>query len=246
MSNVAVHLEGDLAVRIARVLLAERGVHIGMFGDAPTGGRVRSIDTLERADVLIAEAGSLSPELEDDAGRLRLPVISPGPLEAPVDAVRIAVTDVANPSHVVLAAADGELRDNRELVHATAAWTTHGRPLRSGVAATFPDPVGPRWAVPADPPPAGYPLIGLAAPVDGAFAAASLRVVLGTGDGVEDVTFGVVDQREFLTAVMLAAAALTAADGAYTAGLQGPVDQGGVFLDYVTKAGLVVGRFDRT
>lgn len=244
MSTVAVHLEGDVAVRIARVLLAERGVNIAMFGDAPTGGRVRSVADLKGADVVIGE--DLPDELLTEAAELGLPIVSPGPAESPEHASQSVIGDAANPIHVVLAAADTELRDNRELVHATAAWTEPGRPLRGGVAATFPDPVGPRWAIEADAPPAPYPLIGLAAPIDSDYAGASLRVVLGTDDGVEDITFGVVDHRAFLRAATLSAAALAAVDGAYTAGVQGPVDPGGAFLEYTIRAGVVVGRFDRS
>ena len=33
---------------------------------------------------------------------------------------------------------------------------------------------------------------------------------------------------------------------AYTAGVQGPADPGGVFFEYITAAGLVVGRFERS
>ena len=246
MSNVAVHVEGDLAVRIARTLLAERGVRVGMFGEAPTGGRVQSINDLAAADVMIADHGDLTEELEAQVIERGLPIIASGSHPSPADATRVIVADGANAVHLAIATADHQLHDHREFVHATAAWTTVGRPLRSGVAATFPEPVGPRWAEDAPPPAAGYPLIGLAAPIEDTYAAASLRIVVGTGDGVEDVTFGIVDHRDFMTAALLAAAALAALEGAYTAGVQSPADRSGIFLEHASRAGLVVGHFERS
>jgi len=246
MSNVAVHVEGDLAVRIARTLLAERGVQVGMFGDAPIGGRVHRIKDLATADVVIVEHGDMTEELEAQALERSLPMVSSGPHPSPTHAAQVIVADAANPVHLVIAAAGDQLGDHRELVHATAAWTTSGRPLRSGTAATFPEPVGPQWADGAPPPPAEYPVIGLAAPTDSSYAAASLRIVVGSGDGVEDVTFGIVDHREFLIAALLAAAALTAVEGAYASGVQSPADPSGIFFDNASRAGLVVGSFERS
>ncbi len=246
MSNVAVHVESDLAVRIARTLLAERDVHIGMFGDSPTGGRVRAVSDLALADVLIADHDDLDSELSSEATERDVTIVSAGPQPEPSDPSRVIVADVANPVHLALAAADHQLQDHREIVHGTAAWTTRGRPLRSGLAATFPEPIGPRWAEEAPPPPAQYPVVGLSAPIDHEYAAASLRIALGTGDGVEDVTFGIVDHRDFLTAALLSAAALAAIDGAYASGVQSPADLSGVFLEHASRTGLVIGRFERS
>jgi len=246
MSNIAVHVESDLAVRITRTLLAERDVNVGVFGESPTGGRVRPISDLSLADVLIADQQDLDSEIQSQAVERGVPIISAGPQPEPSDASRVVVADVANPVHLAVAAAEHQLRDHREIVHGTAAWTTQGRPLRSGIAATFPEPIGPRWANDAPPPSAQYPVVGLCSPIDEDYAAASLRIALGTGDGVEDVTFGIVDHREFLTAALLSAAALAAIDGAYASGVQSPADLGGVFLEHASRTGLVIGQFERS
>ena len=61
------------------------------------------------------------------------------------------------------------------------AWTEPGTPLRRGEAISFPDPVGPRWATRR---PSGQGTTAYAAPVEGEWAAALVRVTSAGTDGV--------------------------------------------------------------
>lgn len=247
MNRIAVHAAGDMAVRVARTLLAERGIRVGMFGDSPDRGRVSRITDLAGADVLIVECEEqLDPSLVDEAIERNIPIVLAAD-EPDLDyGDHVVIAGAANPIHVTIAVAAREFHVAGELIQATAAWTTPGRPLRAGTAVTFPEPVGPLWAVEAIAPPAPFPVHGLEAPTDSDYTAAVVRLLFGTGDGVEDVTYGVVDLRVFLVAAALAAAGLAASAGVYLPGVQAPADPDGVFLDAITRAGITVGQFRRS
>jgi hypothetical protein len=77
------------------------------------------------------------------------------------------------------------------------SYTTLGPPLHSGTATQFPKPIGSVWARAKD----GF----LVAPVEGSLAGASAR---------GDITIGVTDNREFLTALAAMGPALQHITGA--------------------------------
>lgn len=103
----------------------------------------------------------------------------------------------------------------------TIAWTEPGRPRRRGVPTAFPDPVGMLWSKERAP---GR----LAATTDGEWGGASV-VVEGVG---ERRIVGVSDQAAHLEAMVLAATAWIAGEGAYTStGLQPAAEAGAALLD---------------
>lgn len=107
-------------------------------------------------------------------------------------------------SHQAAMAADGE--------PLTIAWTEPGRPLRSGVAVPFPDPVGSLWAEDRS----NGDARRLAAPVAGGWAGA--LVMVGDPRRPSRVV-GVADDARHLEAMALAAATVTVARGRYPTGV---------------------------
>lgn len=112
------------------------------------------------------------------------------------------------------------------------AWTVSGAPLEAGEAVNFPPPAGPRWAGLTQ----GSSLPGkvayLAAPIDDGW--------MGLLAEVNGRTTAVADDADFLRGIFLAAAALTAARGAYPSGPGRPADPAGTFLRTAQKMGLEI------
>ncbi len=112
------------------------------------------------------------------------------------------------------------------------AWTVPGPPLGGGEAVNFPPPAGPRWAGRTQ----GSSLPGqvayLAAPVDDSW--------MGLLADVDGQQMAVADDAGFLRGIFLAAAALSAARGAYPPGPGRPADPAGMFLRTAQKIGLEI------
>lgn len=112
------------------------------------------------------------------------------------------------------------------------AWTVSGQPLGGGEAVNFPPPTGPRWAGRTQ----GSSLPGevayLAAPVDDSW--------MGLLADVDGRKMAVADDADFLRGIFLAAAALSAARGAYPPGPGRPADPDGMFLRTAQKMGMEI------
>lgn len=121
------------------------------------------------------------------------------------------------------------------------AWTEPGRSLRRGEAIPFPEPVGPRWAVP-------QPDVGVmrrfAAPVEGDWAGAVARVTVGAADGVRVRVLGVADLAPHLEGLALAAGA--AAISEYPYGTATPEVRAEHYLAAALEAGLDVASYSTT
>ena len=121
---------------------------------------------------------------------------------------------------------------NTEAEKTRLAWTVPGQPLGGGEAVNFPPPAGPRWAGRTQ----GSSLPGevayLAAPIDDPW--------MGLLADVDGRKMAVADDAGFLRGIFLAAAALSAARGAYPPGPGRPADPNGVFLRTAQKMGLEI------
>lgn len=244
VTRVALHVGGELAVRATRVLLAESGVEVGLFDDESKSGRLHQVEALNEWDVLVVEEMSATARPHVDAAfELAIPVVlatETPPLSGPSVTMVVGVLEGAR---LAAALADMGLVTNNELIDARLAWTVPGPPLTDGVAVTFPDPIGPLWAHREPHPTTEFASGGLAAPTDGQWRGITARLATGSGDGVHQQTYGVVDDRQFLDGVVLAAAALAAAQGAYPPGHNGPGDSAGIFLRIAQESGMDIASF---
>ena len=227
-------------MRASRVLLAERGVHVGLFDDEAPTPRVERVESIEDWHALLVDEISFASRIWIDRA-----------LEQNVAVVIGTTAEGLDPgeSSVIHQVLDGPglaaalASFDPEAVVPTAArlaWTETGHPLAEGVAVTFPDPVGPLWAERAGVVDAPFPTTALVAPTNGRWRAATAQV---TGASGVVSTYGVADDRSFFDGVVMAAAALAAADGAYPSGINGPGDTGGVFWRLAREAGLEVASF---
>ena len=242
--RIAVHVSGELGVRTSRVLLAEPGVHVGLFDEDSKAKRVHRVDGLADWDVLVVDEISIGSRVQiERALALDLPVVLTG--EAPTFDVQTPtlISGVLEGARLAMALAHSGLGGTDELMEAQLAWTVQGHPLRAGVGVTFPDPVGPQWGEPATVPDASYPTRGLVAPVSGKWRALTTLLTIGTDDGVTQRVYGLADDQGFLNGAALASAALAAGEGAYPTGINGPGDPDGVFLRNAQRAGLHIAAF---
>ena len=174
---------------------------------------------------------------------LRIPVVLATEESTMDEPLLTIVTGVLEGARLATALVESELGGTAEVIDAQLAWTVPGHPLEDGVAVTFPDPIGPLWADRGALPKTDYPASGLAAPIDGGWRGVTARLTTGTDEGVHQQIYGLADDRNFLNGIVLAAAALTAAEGAYSAGLNGPGDPDGVFLRRAQRSGLDIASF---
>ena len=184
-------------LRVGRVLLADArvqriGVPNGMLGGNP---RVVRTTTPEDFDVVLAH--DLGSALTSQALERNVPVVIAENLLTP-DA---RISDGANLegfarclSYVALDAADAE--------SASVGWTVPGKKLSRGPSLVFPAPIGKLYVV--------DDRAVAVAPHDGDLAAVIASATGRNGD----VTYSLVDDRQFLEAIILASAAIsTATDG---------------------------------
>lgn len=221
------------------MLLAEDGVRVGLFGDESKTPRVERVRDVTDWDVLVVPA--LSPDarpIAEEAMAAAIPVVlgeEVRDLDPPPGPLILGVLEGWR-----LAAALATLATDHEVLEIDLAWTEEGRPLDEGVAVSFPDPIGALWAEPSEPDEAAG---GLVAPTSGRWRGALATVTFASDRGVDRTMYGIADDRRFLDGLVLAAAGLAAAEGAYPAGVSGPADPGGRFLDIARVAGLEIASF---
>lgn len=196
-------------------------------------------------DVLVvAELTHRSEPIVDEALEASIPVVLAEDLEDIDDIEEVSaplVVGVLEGSR--LAAALASLAGDHEVLERQLAWTEPGKPLEEGIAVTFPDPIGALWAEHAD---ADDPQAGLVAPTAGRWRGLMATLTFASDRGVDRTIYGIADDRSFLDGVLLAAAALAAAEGAYPAGVTGPADPGGRFLGLARVAGMEIASFTPT
>ena len=242
--RIAVHASDQLAVRTSRVLLAESGVHVGLFGEESPRARVHIVDDLADWDVLVVDEVTIGARVQiDRAIALRVPVVLA--TEAPTfdGGAATIVEGVLEGPRLGMALAESGIDRKDELMGVQLGWTVPGHQLPAGVGVTFPSPIGALWADTRPVPPADYPISGLAAPTNESWRGVTARLTLGTGDGVNRQTLGIADDRKFMNGILLASAAMAAAEGAYPTGLSGPGDADGVFLRNAQRSGLDIASF---
>lgn len=237
-----------------RVLLADRSVEeLAIYGQAPgpSAGGLQGVDRLDEWDVLVTDhpdqidrllgaaldgpasvvlwsdeesVVAAASELADDFARLGMSLVVGSNLRSGIGPALLA--------HQVLQV--------DEALEFTLAWTEEGRPLRRGLEALFPDPVGPLWARAAR---LTAPTPGrlLAAPLEGPWSGAVARVTAVVSEGVAVRTVGVADDDLHLQSLALAAGALTAES--FSPGLHWPAEAAQTFLDHALRCGLEVAAF---
>jgi hypothetical protein len=247
--RIALEAAGKIGSRAARVLLAERSVEaIGLIGRRSTSPdpRVTTITNLAGWDVVASDATDHLTRRYRQASDHGIPLVVPNSqvdLSAEPD---IPFVLGANPSFGVAASiAAHECARHDNPLEAMVGWTETGSPLRRGLPVTFPQPIGNVWAEatqniwPAAPPVTQF----LKAPVEGPWIGLAVRVTAATPDGVETRTLGVADDRVFLGAIALAAAALVAGAGTYPVGRSYPTVAFSQYLEAALGAGLAIATF---
>ncbi len=247
--RVAVEQAGaEVALRAARILLAERGLTgLGLIGREPTGrdDRVESVTDLASYDVVMTDAPDPG-ELVETALEARIDCV----VWADGDELETAFGDEYARAGITLltganvasglapSLAAHETMRGGAIMDVTIAWTEPGTPLRRGEAIPFPDPVGPRWAR-ERPTEEGYR--AYAAPVAGQWAAALARVTTAVTEGVVTRIVGVSDQAAHLEALALAAGVL--AIDLYSPGAHRPAYAAEIYLAKALEAGLGVASY---
>jgi hypothetical protein len=243
--RIALHAEGELAVRTSKVLLAEPDTEVGLFGDDSMGARIHRVTALQDWDVLAVDELSIGSRVQiERAFGLGVPVVLATEGPPTTDQSVTVVVGVLEGARIATALAESGLGGSDDLMDAQLGWTVPGHLLSEGVAVTFPEPLGPLWADRDEVPATPYPASSLAAPVNGPWRGITARLTLGSDAGVRQQIFGMADDANFLDAVVLASAAMAAAEGAYPTGFNGPGDPDGVFIRNAQRAGLDVARFE--
>ena len=244
-ARIALYLDGGSGRRVARVLLAEPNVEVGLFGADPADSNTNTVSTFEGWDALAVDAITDATRTAVGAALLRgVPVVVGSDLPNRYDVGEgTFVAGVFGGPGLAAALASSMIGSDDRPVEARLAWTVPGRLLGAGIPITFPEPVGPLWAGRAQSPLLWPSAIGLAAPDDTPWRAVSVYLKSSDQDGETDRTYGVADDSAFLDGVCMGAAALAAARGAYPAGLNGPGDPDGLFMRLARRAGLELAGF---
>lgn len=242
--RIALYGHDTFGVRIGRVLLAERHLdQLGVVGEDVRHPKVERIDSVDGYDVvLIDRLDRRGSELFEEALALRTDIVTLDEPPAVEHCLCAIVGDAANPRGLAHALAISTAGSAAEAVEVTIAWAREGRPRRRGQAVTFPAPIGARWAGETTVKEAGVHR-ALEAPGPGPWTGALSRVTTMTESGLQTTTTAVVDDGDFLAAVMVAGAAIAAAEGGYGSGFCSPADPGGSYLRAVRRAGLEAATF---
>ncbi len=214
--RIALNAVGEIGTRTGRILAAEADlVALGLYGESAGIGQDRrtiAISSLEGFDVLVTDDAPSSTSLAAIALEDGLACAVPGSVADEIaakyeDAALPLMTDCSLAGLADTLAAH-EAAKTDDPLDRVIAWTETGKPLRRGVPAAFPDPVGARWGRRVGD-------IGrttrVAVPVDGLWAGATATVV-GEIDGETHTRIvGVADADAHLHALALAAGAVTAA-----------------------------------
>jgi hypothetical protein len=232
--RVLVEATGEVGQRTANVLLAERTVDfIGIWNSAGTRrtartGPARDVDGF---DIAVSDSLTPRPHLIARCAVAGIPIVlwaddagaAPGAAVAPVvtGANLGSALTAALLSHPTARPEPGE--------PVRVAWTEPGKPHRRGEQIAFPDPVGVSTAKRR---------------ADGRFVArrsddwAGVVVQVGPDDAPRVV--GVADHAAHLEALVLAAATLVTADGAFPPGVHDAADAGEQLLNALTRVELDV------
>ncbi len=220
----------------------------------PHDRRLGPIDDLLGYDVLVTDDASVKPMLID-AIDARIPlVVSADDLDNSAIAEELIQAQVpaligANLRSGLVHALLAELRGSfDEVLEGSVAWTEPGRPFRLGQGVEFPGPVGPLWAKETDKewfPPGPVKTRRLRAPVEGPWAGIVITLSGLVSDGIVSRTLGVSDDREYLSALSLAAGAAAMARNGLPAGLWWAGNFAEPFLEAATSMGLATAVFEK-
>jgi hypothetical protein len=150
--RIAIDGTDEIAARTARVLFAERGVsHIGFMQSGMTrlGKRTAEAEDLETYDVILSTGETAATDLIARGSVLGVPLVlwhdEPGLHRGPSTMPVVASSNLGSALAPSLVHHPSAAVTSSDTV--TIAWTEPGKPLRKGAAVTFPDPIGPVWAV---------------------------------------------------------------------------------------------------
>jgi hypothetical protein len=240
--RVALQPMTNVGVRAGRILLAEPSLQLLGFIERrfeDPDPRIRSIDSVDGYDVVVTDSLEYQPIVDRavDAGIHCVVWMDADDLETS-DGFENTTLLVGSNLATGLALSLGESEaatlpgGTTELI----AWTEPGRPLRSGEAIAFPDPVGARWGQVRS---GDEPTLRVAVPVEGDWAGTLARVT----DGTTTRIVGVADHAQHLEAIALAAGAVAVASGSFEPGLARPSQAGSDYLSAALGVGLDVASF---
>ncbi len=219
---------GEVGRRTARILLSERDTEfIGLWRDTSATPRRRSgpADDATGFDVVVTDRERQIGDLVARASVAGIPIVTwVDSDEVPAGRTAAPIVTGANVGsalpEALLAHPSASPRDGEEV---TVGWTEPGRPLRRGHALAFPEPVGMAWTTPRG---EGRRV----AYRDDEWGGAT--TLIESGD--ERRVVGVADLSVHLEALVLAAATLVAASGAYPSRVSRAGDRAEALLDLLS------------
>lgn len=246
--RIALQNTSDIGIRAGRILLAEPELQVLGLLDRRVeepDPRIRATETVDGYAVVMTDSTEYRPIVERAAEAGIHCVIwvdgdDPDNLDYLEDLEGFEGTTLLLGSNLANGLAPS-LADHEAatLPGATTdliAWTEPGKPLRSGEAIAFPDPVGARWGhVRSD----NGTTRRVAVPVEGDWAATLARV----SDDTTTRIVGVSDHAQHLEAISFAAGAMAVASGAYDPGIARPSDAAADYLFAALGVGLDVASF---
>jgi len=194
--RIALAPGGESMLRVGRVLLADARVSAVGVPDSALGThpRVTAIEDPASFDAVIAH--DLGSAVTTVAWKSGVPIVLATELESPSE----SVADGANLEGLARCLAQQALA-TVDGFSASVGWTTPGRKLMTGPSLAFPAPLGILKVV--------DDRDVAVAPIDGDLAGA----VVSASGRLGTATFGLVESRDFLEAIILAATAICVASG---------------------------------
>ena len=252
--RIALKAFGDVGVRTGRILLAERTLTaLGLYDSEAAVGdrRTMPISSLEGFDVLVTDSAESLDDLIEKALESGLSCVVSEAIGSATVGDRFAsagltlLTGANLASGIAESLAAHEIARSDEELELTIGWTAVGSAGRKGEVLPFPDPVGARWgsrvkAKVADP----VPTTRYTAATSGSHSAAVARVT-GTRSGtVGERIVGVADEANHLSAIALAAGAISVAEGGFPVGHAVPRDGAEPYLEALLRIGMAVATLD--
>ncbi len=247
--RVAVEQAGtEVGLRAARILLGERDLTgLGIIGGRPKGvdPRVHRVTDLADYDVVVTDAPDAGDLVEAALDAAVSCVVwgdgeeLAGEYDESFAEANITLLTGANvAAGLAPSLAAHEVALGGVVMDTSIAWTEPGTPLRRGEPISFPDPVGPRWAIRRG---SVHGYTAYAAPIDGDWAGALARVTSAGTEGVVTKVVGVADLAAHLEALALASGAM--AIDLYSPGAHRPADASEIYLAKALDAGLGVATY---
>lgn len=243
--RIALQHTSDIGVRAGRILLAEPELQVLGLLDRRVeepDPRIRSTETIDGYDVVMTDSAEYRPIVDRAANAgIHCVIWVDGNDQDPLEDLEgfagttlLVGSNLAN--GLALSLADSETATLPGATTDLIAWTEPGKPLRSGEAIAFPDPVGARWGhVRSD----DGTTRRVAVPVDGDWAATLARI----SDDTTMRIVGVSDHAQHLEAIAFAAGAMAVVGGAYDPGIARPSDAAADYLFAALGVGLDVASF---